>query len=183
MWRRINLILAVVVLALAIGAGAKFGFSYWSAQHIQPEKTVIGTPSLPTRPPKSPKLQIEAFHYYYGRDFLNRPTLVVSYAMHNKGTVAALPQYVFDNTVTFVQQTDAGTNSILAETTMPGKRLSFLNQNYQENGQIQLKADQSARVLALFRLESRNRPVTLLVDGKQRLSIQPWTLKAVAANE
>ncbi len=180
-WRRINIILATIVLLLAVAAGIRLGFTYWSSKAIQPDKTIIGTPTVATSPSTSQKLKIGAFRYYRSQDFLARPTLVVSYQLTNAGKTAALPQYVFDNNVTYVQQTNAGTSSILAATTVANSRLSFLNRNYRENAQILLRAGENVRVLGTYRLESLNRPITMMVGGKKRMMIQPWTLKVVAA--
>ena len=180
MWQRVNRILAVIVLLLSVGAAARLGFTYWSTHVMQTTKTVIGTPTTAGNAPANTKIKIGNFKYYTASDFLKRPTLVVSYEMSNGSAVGALPQYVFDNTVSFVQVTTAGTNSILAATTVPKAKLSFLNQNYQENGEITLKKGQTARVLATYRLESQARPVTMLVNGKKRMTLQPWTMKEVA---
>lgn len=181
-WRRTNLVLAIIVLILSVGALLRFGFTYWSDHHIKPQQTVSG-PVTQQQSQANSKLRISDFHYYYAVDFLKRPTLIVKYTMANSGGDAALPQYVFDTTVMFEQQTNSGTTSVLAATNVAKGQLSFLMQNYQENGSIVLNAKQKATIVTAYRLESRNRPVLLMVKNAQKGNIKPWTLEAAKVEE
>jgi hypothetical protein len=181
-WRRINLGLAVLVLLLSVLALGKLGLGLWQTHAVQPEKKVVGAPD-PYAQGTGEQLQIDDLTYQTTTDFLQRPTLVVRYRLQNHGTTAALPQYVFDSNVTFAQQTASGTTSVLATTTVPKRKLSFLDQNYQENGTILLKAGEHVTVVSVYRLESAKRPVTLAVRGAKRTQIKPWQLKEVPAHD
>ncbi|MFD1485885.1 hypothetical protein ACFQ5J_11670 [Lacticaseibacillus baoqingensis] len=181
-WRRINQVLAGVVLVLSVFALGKLGIKWWQMQTIHPEKTVVGAPE-PSAQAASSQLALDGFSYRTSVDFLAQPTLVVRYRLHNRGKDAALPQYVFDNNVTFAQQTASGTTSVLASTTVAKGKLSYLDQNYQENGAILLKPGQSVTVIGTYRLESLKRPATLAVRGTKKAQIAPWQLKGVQAHD
>ena len=182
LWKRLNLILATIVLLLSVLAVGKLGFGWYTQRQVTPQKVVDGAPSAPQSGTSS-TLKLSAFHFSYAVDFLQRPTLVVQYKLANKGGNTAWPQYVLDSNVVFAQQTNAGTTSVLAKTDVAKGQLSFLMQNYQENSDILLRNGETATMVATYRLESRNRPVTMIVGNKQRETIKPWTLKQVKANE
>lgn len=181
-WKRINFILAAIVLLISVLAASKLAFGWYSQRQVTPQKVVMGTPTAPQFDSNS-KLRLSDFHFGYAVDFLQRPTLVVQYDLTNKGGASAWPQYVLDSNVVFAQQTDAGTTSVLAKTEVAKGQLSFLKQNYQENSDILLRNKESATIIATYRLESRNRPVSMMVGKKQRKTIKPWTLKQVKSDE
>lgn len=181
-WKRINLILAVLVLLVSVLAVGKLGFGWYLQRQVTPQKVVIGAPSAP-QSGSSSKLRLSNFHFSYGVDFLKRPTLIVQYQLTNKGGETAWPQYVLDSNVVFAQQTNAGTTSVLAKTDVASGQMSFLMQNYQENSDILLRDGETATMVATYRLESRNRPVSMIVGKKPRETIKPWTLKQVKADE
>ncbi len=181
-WKRINLLLAALVLLISVLAVGKLGFGWYTQRQVEPHKVVVGAPSAP-QSGNSSKLRLSAFHFSYAVDFLKRPTLVVQYQLMNKGGDTAWPQYVLDSNVVFAQQTDAGTTSVLAKTDVAKGQLSFLMQNYQENSDILLRNGETATMVATYRLESRNRPVAMIVGNKPRETIKPWTLKQVKADE
>lgn len=181
-WKRINLILAGTVLLLSLIALCKLGYSWYAQKQVTPQKVVVGVPSAPQRSSTS-TLRLSDFQFKYAVDFLKRPTLVVQYQLKNTGGEAAWPQYVLDSNVVFAQQTNAGTTSVLAKTDVAKGQLSFLMQNYQENADILLRAGESVTIVSTYRLESRNRPVSMMVGKDQRKTIQPWTLRQVKADE
>lgn len=181
-WKRINLILAAIVLLISLLAIGKLSFGSYTKRQVSPQKVVIGAPSAPQAGSTS-KLRLSAFHFSYAVDFLKRPTLVVQYQLMNKGGDTAWPQYVLDSNVVFAQQTNAGTTSVLAKTDVAKGQLSFLMQNYQENSDILLRDGETATIVATYRLETKNRPVSMIVGKKQREVIKPWTLKQVKVDE
>ena len=181
-WRRINVALAIIVLILSIVAAGKLGFTLWAEHAVQPQKTVVGMPTRQAAP-TSRKLTLGDFSYQRSVDFQDQPTLVVTYQLTNSGEDPALPQYVFDSNVNFLQQTATGTTSVLASTEVAKGKLNFLAQNYHENGAILLRGGEKVKVVNAYRLESLNRPVTLTVRGDKRLVINPWTLKEVVVDD
>ncbi|WP_125708320.1 hypothetical protein [Lacticaseibacillus porcinae] len=181
-WKRINLILAGIVLMLSLIALAKLGYGWYAQKQVTPQKVVVGVPKVAQKTSSS-TLRLSDFQFEYAVDFLKRPTLVVKYRLKNTGGESAWPQYVLDSNVVFAQQTNAGTTSVLAKTDVASGQLSFLMQNYQENADILLKAKESVTIVSTYRLESRNRPVSMMVGKDQRKTIKPWTLKQVKADE
>lgn len=56
-------------------------------------------------------------------------------------------------------------------------------QNYQENADILLRDHEAVTIVSTYRLESRNRPVSMKVGKEERKVIKPWTLKQVNSDE
>lgn len=109
--KRLNFILAGLVLLLSILAIGKLGFGWYAEKQVTPNKVVEGVPSAPQAGSTS-TLRLSDFEFKYAVDFLKRPTLVVQYRLKNSGGDPAWPQYVLDANVVFAQQTNAGTTSI-----------------------------------------------------------------------
>ncbi|WP_262315171.1 DUF5067 domain-containing protein [Lacticaseibacillus parakribbianus] len=182
-WRWINRILAAAVVVLAVVALARLGFTAYAARAIRPQHVAVGRTTTKSAAASEPQLALSGLRYRTGRDFLNRPALVVSYHLRNRGGAAALPSYVLDSTVSFLQQTQTGLTGVLATTTLATGQLSMLARNYAENAGIKLKAGEAVKVIAAYRLESLNLPVTVMINGHQDRILRPWQLKAVTADE
>ena len=175
MLKKINIGLTVILVIFAISILGSFFYQYYHGGNVKkmPNKSVERT-----QPSKKATFDAKTMTLRSGgvtirwegsrvqNDFLNYPSLFVSYYFENQSGKEVVPSTVFEKYFVITQANAKGEKTVLADTALPDNSKQFLGKNLLENAQAFQANNTSMNANQFYRLESTVNPVYLNVGNK-----------------
>lgn len=175
MLKKINIGLAIVLVIFAISILGSFFYQYYHGGNVKkiPSKAVERTQptkratfEAKTMTLRSNGVKIRWAGSRVQNDFLNYPSLFVSYYFENNSGKAVVPSIIFEKYFVITQANSKGEKTVLADTALPDNSKQFLGKNLLDNAQQYQANGTNMDANQFYRLESTVNPVYLNVGNK-----------------
>ena len=176
MLKKINIGLTIILVIFALSILGSFFYSYYHGGNIKkvPNQKVEHTdPSYrasfnaKTMTLKTKNTIVTWAGSRVQNDFLNYPSLYVTYSFTNRSKARSLvPSDTFERYFVLTQSNAKGEKTVLADTDLPSNTKQLYGKNLLENSQIYQAPGTTTTNNQFYRLESTVNPVYLNVGNK-----------------
>lgn len=175
MLKKINIGLMVILVGFALAILGSFFYQYYhggnvkkvpsqKVEHTEPsQKATFDAQTMTLR---SGGITIRWQGSRVQNDFLNIPSLFVSYYFENQSGKEVVPSTVFEKYFVLTQANAKGEKTVLADTALPSNTKQFLGKNLLDNARNFQANNTNMQANQFYRLESTVNPVYLNVDNR-----------------